>query len=84
MLNDPMIFYANEFTVESLPSDTDVIIEDVHYKPNIKEIMFFIRHFKGNLVLTSIDKKSAPKLILNSCKIKLAGMHYVNQCIQVS
>ena len=73
MLNEPIIFYADEFTIESLPSDVDVIIEDVHYKPNTKEIMFFIRHFKGNLVLTSIDKKSVPKLILNSCKIKLAG-----------
>jgi len=73
MLNDPMVFYANEFTVESLHKDIDVIIEDVHYKPNKEEILFFIRNFKGNLILTSIDKKSVPKPILNSCKIKLAG-----------
>tara|TARA_Y100000296_G_C5145146_1_gene243266 strand:+ start:423 stop:1244 length:822 start_codon:yes stop_codon:yes gene_type:complete len=73
MLNDPIIFYANEFSIESLPNDSDVIIEDVHYKPNTDEIVFFIRNFKGNLVLTSIDKKSVPKLILNSCKVKLAG-----------
>jgi len=73
MLDEPMIFYANEFTVESLPNDVNVIIEDVHYKPKIDEIVFFIRNFKGNLILTSVDKKSVPKLILNSCKIKLAG-----------
>jgi hypothetical protein len=73
MLDNPMVFYANEFTVESLPSDTDVIIEDVHYMTNKDEILFFIRNFKGNLILTSIDKKSVPKPILNSCKINLAG-----------
>ena len=67
MLDEPMVFYANEFTVESLPNDVNVIIEDVHYKPKIDEIVFFIRNFKGNLILTSVDKKSVPKLILNSC-----------------
>jgi hypothetical protein len=73
MLTDPMVFYANEFIIESLPNDVDVIIEDIHYNANVEEIMHFIRHFKGKLVLTSIDKKSAPKLIVNACKIKLAG-----------
>jgi hypothetical protein len=73
MLDDPLVFYANEFNVESLPLDAHVLIEDVHYKPNKDAILNFLRNFKGRVVLTSLNKKSVPKPILNYCRVKLAG-----------
>lgn len=73
MLDDPLVFYANEFEADSLPREKDILIEEVNYKPNVEDIQTILRRHKGNIILTSLDKKSVNKSILNMCKIKLAG-----------
>jgi len=73
MLNDPIVCYGNELINDSLPIHQDLLIEEVNYKPNIEEIQTILRKHKGKIILTSINKKSVPKKIINMCKIKLAG-----------
>ena len=58
---DSLIFYANEIEDRDWKSvTTDVIIEEVHYKPNKDVIMNVIRNCKHQIVLTSNDEKSIP------------------------
>jgi len=69
-------FYASEVQVAdiySIPLDLGIIIEDLDYRPNTKEIVHIIRSYKGNVILTSKNRKSIPKEILNICKIKNVG-----------
>lgn len=86
MFTEPIIYYANEieiYDIGSLPRDVGIIIEDVHYKPKKDVILNIIRNYRGKLVLTSRDKKSVPKEILNSCKVKLAGSkNYLRESIK--
>ena len=71
---DSLIFYANEIEDSDWKSvTTDVIIEEVHYKPNKDVIMNVIRNCKHQIVLTSNDEKSIPTEIKNCCRVKRAG-----------
>ena len=74
-VNNPIILYANDidFDVGSFPVENGIVIEDVHYKPDKSAILNIIRHYKGKVVLTSINQKSVPKEIFDMCKIKRAG-----------
>lgn len=72
--------YANDVTIDdpySFPKDVAIIIEDVHYKPQ-KERILDIIYAKCKVIMTSVDKKSVPKAIINACQIKLSGKvnHY--------
>ena len=74
MLDDPLQFYANEFVMDSIPSDRDILIEEVGFKPNEEEVAVLLRtRREGKTILTSLDKKSIPKQLASMCKIKLAG-----------
>jgi hypothetical protein len=69
-----LLFYADELEDrdwKSIPSN--IIVEDVHYKPNKDVIMTMIRQCRGLLVFTSINEKDIPKDIKNACRIKRAG-----------
>ena len=73
---DAIYFYANEVEIAdiySVPRDLGIIIEDLDHKPNTKEIVHIIRSYRGNVILTSKNRKSIPKEILNICKIKNVG-----------
>ena len=72
MLDNPVVYFADEFD-GGVPSNTELLIEDVHHKPNTKEIVEHLRRATGKVVLTSINKKSVPKQIINMCKLNLAG-----------
>jgi len=74
-VNNPIILYANDidFDVGSFPVENGIVIEDVHYKPDKSAILHIIRHYRGQVVLTSINQKSVPKEIFDMCKIKRAG-----------
>jgi len=68
-------FYANDIFIDdvySFPKDVAIIIEDVHYKPDKNKILDLI-YAKRKVILTSIDKKSVPKAIINACDVKLSG-----------
>ena len=76
LLPDALYFYANEIEivdVYSIPIELGIIIEDVDFKPNTKEIVKVIRSYRGTVVLTSKNRKSIPKEILNICKVKNVG-----------
>ena len=71
---DVLIYYANELEDRDWNSvEQDVIIEEVHYKPNKEVIMNIIRNCKTQMVLTSNNEKGVPKEIKNCCKIRRAG-----------
>ena len=73
---DPVIMFANSIDttdIGSLSKDNGIIIEDVHHKPNKEDILYLLRNYKGQIVLTSINEKSVPSEIKNMCQIKRAG-----------
>jgi len=74
-VNDPVVFYANsiDFDIGSIPTDNGIIIEDVHYKPEVDAILTILRNYKGQVVLTSVNQKSVPKQIQSMCQMKRAG-----------
>jgi len=84
-VNDPIVFYANdkiEFDLGSFPVDRGIIIEDIHHKPNKDVILNIVRQYRGQVVLTSINKKSV-KWIVKMCDVKLAGSNkYLEQSIK--
>ena len=72
--DDYLLFYANEVEDTDWKSiNSNVIVEDVHYKPNKEVIMTMIRQCNGVLIFTSINEKDVSKDIKNSCKIRRAG-----------
>jgi hypothetical protein len=76
MLDEPLIMFANEVDttdIQSMPRRRGILIEDVHHKPRKEDILYIIRNFRGQIVLTSIDEKSVPKEIKAMCQIKRAG-----------
>ena len=74
IMEEPLIFYANDIEDRDWKTvDVDVLIEEVHYKPNKEVIMNVIKHCKTKIVLTSNDEKSIPTEIKNCCKIRRAG-----------
>jgi hypothetical protein len=73
MLDNPVVFYANEFEVHMTPMDRDILIEEVDFKANEDEILHLLRRYTSKIVLTSLNKKSIPKKIAAMCKINLAG-----------
>jgi hypothetical protein len=74
-VNDPIIVYANDINIDvgSIPVDNGIIIEDIHIKPDKDSILFILRNYKGQIVITSINEKSVPKQIKAMCQIKRAG-----------
>jgi hypothetical protein len=74
MLEEPAIFYANEFECYAAPTDRDILIEEVDFKANEDEILELLRmRNRIKIVMTSLDKKSIPKKIAAMCRISLAG-----------
>ena len=86
LLPNAVYFFANEVEVVdvfSIPTDLGIIIEDLDFKPNTKEIVKIIRSYRGTVVLTSKNKKSIPKEIINICKIKNVGTRkYLREAIK--
>lgn len=84
-VNNPIVFYANdkiEFDLGSFPVERGIIIEDIHHKPNKDAILNIVRRYRGQVVLTSINKKSV-KWIVKMCVVKLAGSNkYLQQSIK--
>lgn len=84
-VNNPIVFYANdkiEFDLGSFPVERGIIIEDIHHKPNKDVILNIVRRYRGQVVLTSINKKSV-KWIVKMCVVKLAGSNkYLQQSIK--
>tara|TARA_R110000824_G_scaffold178398_2_gene358084 strand:+ start:753 stop:1604 length:852 start_codon:yes stop_codon:yes gene_type:complete len=71
---EAVIYYANEIEDKDWKSvEQDIIIEEVHYKPNKDIIMDVIRNSKGTIILTSNNEKGVPTIIKNCCKIRRAG-----------
>jgi len=75
LIDNPIIFYANDidYNIDSIPIEQGIIIEDIHVKPDKASILSVLRHYKGQVVLTSISEKSVPKEIKAMCQIKRAG-----------
>ena len=75
-VNNPVITYADEMDIDdwrSIPIDSGIIIEDVHFKPKKDTILTILRRYRGQVVLTSLNEKSVPKEIKSMCQIKRAG-----------
>ena len=69
-----LLLYANELEDRDWKSvNVNIIVEDIHYKPNKDVVMAMIRQCGGILIFTSINEKDVPKDIKNSCKIRRAG-----------
>ena len=77
LVKEPMIVFANDIDIDvgSFPMENGIIIEDVHYKPDKQAILFILRNYRGQIVLTSINEKSVPKEIKSMCSIKRAGSY---------
>ena len=73
MLDEPLKYYANEFELNSIPMDRDILIEEVDFKANEDEILNLLRLRQLKVVMTSLNKKDIPKKIAAMCRIKLAG-----------
>jgi nucleoside-triphosphatase THEP1 len=81
---DAIVLYANDidFDLGSFPVEQGIIIEDVHYKPDKNAILSILRHYRGQVVLTSINQKSVPSEIKSMCQIKRAGsINYLRDSI---
>ena len=73
---NPIIRYADEYDIDdnfSIPRDRGILIEEVHFKPNIELITKTLLEYKGQIVLTSLNQKDVPKSIFTMCKLKRAG-----------
>jgi len=75
-----LFYYASDITIDdpySIPKDYTIIIEEVNHKPDKDKILDLI-HAGVDLILTSHDKKSVPKPIINACDVKMCGAknHY--------
>ena len=71
-----VIFYANDILINdpySFPKDVAIIIEDVHHKPDKDKIMDLI-YAKNKVILTRINKKDVPKIIMTSVKLNYRGV----------
>ena len=77
LVKEPMVVFANDIDIDigSFPVENGIIIEDVHYKPDKQAILFILRNYRGQIVLTSINEKSVPKEIKDMCRIKRAGSY---------
>ena len=76
LVNNPIIRYANEYDIVdnfSIPIDRGILIEEAHYKPNVKGITQTILEYKGQIILTSLNQKDVPKKLFSLCKLKRAG-----------
>ncbi|QDP59651.1 MAG: hypothetical protein GOVbin1753_84 [Prokaryotic dsDNA virus sp.] len=74
--NDPIVRYADEYDIDdnfSISRDRGILIEEVHFKPNIELITKTLLEYKGKIVLTSLNQKDVPKALFNMCKLKRAG-----------
>jgi hypothetical protein len=71
---DYLSYYANEIEdIDWRSVDSDIIIEEVHFKPKKDVIMNVIRHSKTTIILTSNNQKSIPAEIKSCCAFKRAG-----------
>ena len=74
--NNPIVMYANEYNITdnySIPQERGIIIDEVHYKPNIDLIKKTMLEYRGQVVLVSDNQKSVPKPLFSLCKLKRAG-----------
>ena len=74
LLNNPIQRYANEYDIEfifSIPQDRGILIEELHYKANTDLIYDAIINYRGQVVMTSFNKKDIPKKISKLCKFRL-------------
>ena len=73
--DNPTVFYANDidYDIGSIPTESGIIIEDVHIKPNKNAVLSVLRTYQGQVVITSINEKDVPKTIKAMCQIKRAG-----------
>lgn len=86
MFEEPIVVYANEMNigdVRSIDKDRGIIIEDIHFKPKKDEILYVLRNYRGDVVMTSINQKSVPSEIKHMCKFKRAGtVQYIQNMIK--
>tara|TARA_R110002012_G_scaffold86582_1_gene214944 strand:+ start:3895 stop:4737 length:843 start_codon:yes stop_codon:yes gene_type:complete len=82
-LGDPIIMYANEIPndIYSLPSERGLLIEEIHYKPDVKSIVEIIRTYKGEIIITSNNQKDVPEEIKKKCKISRASREWGREYI---
>ena len=88
LVKEPMIVFANDIDIDvgSFPVENGIIIEDVHYKPDKQAILFILRNYRGQIILTSINEKSVPKEIKDKsvpdllevrCEIYISKMDFI-------
>jgi len=71
-LDNPIVMYANDIPIDiySLPTEVGIIIEDVHFKPDVDSILEILRVYQGEIIITSINEKDVPKTIKIKCQLK--------------
>ena len=71
-LGNPIRMYANDIPVDiySCPKENGILIEDIHYKPDVDTILEIIRVYRGKIILTSLNEKDVPRKIKNKCKLR--------------
>ena len=73
--DNPIVQYANEYNIEdnySIPLEKGIIIDEVHYRPNIELIRKTILEYQGQVVLLSDNQKDVSKKLFNLCQLKRA------------
>lgn len=74
--NNPIVMYANEYDITdnySIPQERGIIIDEVHYKPNVELIKKTVLEYRGQVILVSDNQKTVPKALFSLCKLKRAG-----------
>ena len=72
-LDDPLIYYANEYDVEdnfSIPRERGILIEELHYKPNTKLIQKTLNEYRGDVYLTALTGFKINKTLKNMCEVR--------------
>jgi len=71
---DALIYYANEIEEKDWKSiNSNIIIEEVHYKANVDVILNVLIYSNNIIVLTSDNEKDIPAKIKSMCRIRRAG-----------
>ena len=82
---NPIVQYANEYNIEdnhSIPIDRGIIIDEVHYRPNIELVRKTILEYQGQVVLLSDNQKDVSKKLFNLCQLKRATKKTISEDIK--
>jgi DNA polymerase III delta prime subunit len=84
MLGEHISMYADEIEDRDWNSlEGNILIEEVHFKPDTEKIKDIIFRSRGEIILTSINEKGVPAAIKSLCKKRRVGTrNYLRESIK--